>query len=110
MTLTDLLVPTWRQMLGALADWLAKAEVLPSACLSCLGETGLKHKSDAVRAACLGALFAIIEAGASKGAGGLAPALSKMVQGATKSNKEHGDGIAAEYIASKLPKNEVVER
>ena len=27
MTLTDLLVPTWRQMLGALADWLAKAEV-----------------------------------------------------------------------------------
>ncbi|EQB14615.1 DUF1993 domain-containing protein [Sphingobium lactosutens] len=27
MTPTDLLVPTWRQMLGALSDWLAKAEV-----------------------------------------------------------------------------------
>ena len=79
---------------GALGLWLAKAECF-RACLSCLGETGLKHKSDVVRAACLGALFAIIEAGASKGAGGLAPALSKMVQGATKSNTEHGDGIAA---------------
>ena len=27
MTPSDLLVPTWRQMLGALSDWLAKAEV-----------------------------------------------------------------------------------